>query len=109
MNQELQHLFLKCPYAANCWSKLLQIFNLSWVFCGSFSSNVLQILSRPNLKKTSLILWCNAVKALLLEIWFKRNQHVFHNTASVWSDRFEYARLNASAWDMMFGAKGVST
>ena len=97
MNQEdIQHLFSKCPYAANCWSKLLQIFNLGWVG-GSFSGNVLQILPGSNLKKTSLILWCNAVKALLVEIWFERNQRVFHNTSSV-SDRFEYAYLNASSW-----------
>ena len=71
---------------------------------------VLQILSGPDLKKTSSILWCNVVKALLIEICFERNQCVFHNTASVWSNQFEYARLNASSWcSMVKGFQNYST
>ena len=58
----------------------------------------LSISLSPLIKKTSLILRCNAVKALLVEIWFKTNQRVFHNTTSVWSYCFEYAPLNASSW-----------
>ena len=69
-------------------------------FYGVFSGNVLQILFGPDLKKTSSILWC-AVKALLVEIWFERNQRIFHNTASVWSNRFVYACLIGSSWCSM--------
>ena len=89
---------------------LLQIFNFRWVYDGSLSGNVLQILSGPDLMKTSSILWCNAVKALLVEIWLERNPCVFHNTTSVWYDRFDYAHLNASSWcSMVKGFQDQST
>ena len=48
--------------------------------------------------KTASLLWCNAVKAILVELWLERNQRVFHNKASLWFDRYEFDRLNASSW-----------
>ena len=59
MNQDLQHLVFEYPYTVNCWCRLLQIFNFRWVFYGSFSGNVLQIL------------WCNVVNALLVKYGLK--------------------------------------
>ena len=58
-----------------------------------------QVLAGPVLKmKTTDLLWVNAVKALLVEIWFERNQKVFHDKPSTWMERFDSARLNASSW-----------
>ena len=58
-----------------------------------------QILAGPNLKrKTAESLWTNAVKALLAEIWFERNQRVFHDKSSTWLERYDSAVLNASSW-----------
>lgn len=50
------------------------------------------------LDKGPQLLWFNAVKALLVELWFERNQRVFHGKTSTWLDWFEAARLNASHW-----------
>lgn len=55
-------------------------------------------MTGPAMKKNTLILWCSPVKALLVELWFERNQRVSHNKASSWNDHFEFARLNASSW-----------
>ena len=66
-----------------------------------FKNNVLQILLGPLLKKKPKLLWVNAVKALLTEIWFERNQRTFNDRVSAWEDRFEFARLNASSWCTM--------
>ena len=71
---ESRRSFFECPYAVNCWCRLMRIFYFRWVFYGSFSGKVLQILSGPDLEKISSILWCNAV----VEIWFERNQRILH-------------------------------
>ena len=52
------------------------------MFGNSSSDNVLQILIGPSLKKGPKTLLHNAVKALLVEIWFERNQRVFHDKAT---------------------------
>lgn len=66
------------------------IFNLSWVFEKEFKNNVRKIIIGPVLMKTASLLWCNAVEEI--------NQQVFHNKASSWFDRYEFAHLNASSW-----------
>ena len=88
--EDLQHLFLKC-YARKCWLRLFDLFNLSWVFGNVFRENVLQILVGPKLKSDSKLLWNNAVKAWLAEIWFEGNQRVFHDKSTPW---LEIARIN---------------
>lgn len=98
LKEELQHLFFECSYASKCWHWLFGFFNVCWVFGGEFSSNLLQIVVGPALKKKPQLLWSNAVKALLSKLWFERNQQVFHDKASSWLDHFEFARLNASSW-----------
>ena len=44
------------------------------------------------------LVWANVVKALLAEIWFERNQRVFHEKSSTWMERYDSARLNTSSW-----------
>lgn len=94
----MQHLLFEWCYAKNCWFHLFDFFNLKWVFGNVFRDNVLQILIGPRLKSTPKLLWTNAVKALLVEIWFEMNQRVFRDKYNPWLDRFEIARLNASSW-----------
>ena len=96
--KDLQHLFFDCTYALRCWHRLFSFFNLCWVFGNRCSENVLQILVGPSLKKSPKTLWYNAVKALLVEIWFERNQRVFYDKATPRLERCEIARLNASTW-----------
>lgn len=50
----------------------------------------------------ALSLRCTAVKTLLVELWFERNQWVFHDKSSSWNGRLEYARLKASSWCSLF-------
>jgi len=96
--EDLQHLFFNCIYAKSCWFSLFDCFNLSWSFDKMFKSNVLQVLIGPKLNSRPRLIWSNAVKAILSEIWLERNQRVFHDKASPWFVRFETARLNASSW-----------
>lgn len=79
-------------------NRLFSIFNLCWVLGNRSSDNVLLLLIGPSLQKGPKTLWYNAVKALLFEIWFERNQRVFHYKATPWLERFKIARLNASTW-----------
>lgn len=97
-SEDLQHLFFTCSFAMECWQPLFLLFNLAWVFGDNFKDNTLQILIGPALKKKPRLLWTNAIKVVLSEIWFERNQRVFHNKASSWIDRFEIAKINASSW-----------
>jgi len=97
--ESIQHLLFDCVFASKCWFRLIQAFNFCWVFYHVFKNNVSQILAGPNLKKkTAECLWANAVKAFLAEIWFERNQRVFHDKSSTWMERYDSARLNASSW-----------
>lgn len=52
----------------------------------------------PPLDTHLLQLWINAVKAVLSEIWFERNQRIFEDKSLNWLDRFEIARIKASFW-----------
>lgn len=79
-----------------CWQKLFDTFHIQWVFSGCFKQNVVQILGGPKLKTQAHVLWANVVNALLVEIWFERNQRVFHEKYLSWTSRFEVASLNAS-------------
>ena len=64
-----------------------------------FKNNLYQILAGPDLKKkTAELLWANTVKTLLAEIWFDRNQRVFHDKSSTWWEGYDSALLNASSW-----------
>ncbi|XP_038903695.1 uncharacterized protein LOC120090219 [Benincasa hispida] len=95
------HLFFTCPYSSWCWNKLLCFFNLPLTLCNDFKSNVFQLLARPTSHKSTRLLWCNAVKALLADLWFERNQRIFYNKATSCQDRLEAARRQASSWCLL--------
>lgn len=96
--EDLQHLFFNCCYAGKCWQRLFACFNISWVFGKDFRDNVLHVLMGPKLKASPKLLWNNAFKALLADLWFERNQMVFHDKETPWFSRFEIVWLNASSW-----------
>lgn len=52
----------------------------------------------PKFKKSPNLLWTNAMKALLTDLWFERNQRVFHDKETLWFSCLESARLNVSSW-----------
>lgn len=64
------------------WQRLLYIFNISGVFVNVNRDNVSQILVGPALHTKPHLIWSNVVRALLAEVWFKINQHVFHDIFS---------------------------
>ena len=97
-HEDLQHIFFEYIYAAKCQSKLFLIFNISWSLDKVCKNNIRQLLTDRIMGKIASLIWCNAVKAILAEIWFKRNQRVFHNKSSSCQNRYELARLNASSW-----------
>ena len=75
--ENIQHLLFDCGFASKCWFRLLQSFNICWAFDHDFK-NVTQVLVGLALRtKTADLLWVNTVKALLVGIWFERNQKVF--------------------------------
>lgn len=96
--EELQHLFFECRYAEKCWFSLFDCFKVNWVVGKNFRDNVLQLLMGPKFKKKSKLLCPNVVKALLTNLWFERNQRVFHDKETPWIRCLESARLNASSW-----------
>ncbi|TYK28938.1 P-loop containing nucleoside triphosphate hydrolases superfamily protein isoform 2 [Cucumis melo var. makuwa] len=72
----LGKIILDSDYSLACWQKLMSIFHFNWVFCNSFKCNV-QVLYGLSFKKKSQQL-INGVEALLVDLWFERNQRVFH-------------------------------
>lgn len=64
--------------------KVILLFNLQWVLCNDFMKNVTQLLVGPSLALLHL-LWDNGVQAILLEIWFGKNQHFSQVISLVWS------------------------
>ena len=73
-------------------------FDVVWALGESFSLNVQQVLMGPVFKKKTWLIWANLSKAVLVEIWFERNQRTFHGKETHWPDRFEIASRNAAAW-----------
>ena len=45
----LIHFSIFCPFSPNCWFSIFSMLKLVWVFDGSFSVNVLQLLRGPYL------------------------------------------------------------
>ena len=97
-NETLLHLFLLCPFSSLCWSRLFSILNIAWVFDGSLSSSILQLLEGPSLPKKSRLIWLNLSKALLAELWFERNQWIFLDKERPRPEIFPSTKRNAAAW-----------
>lgn len=62
------------------------------------SLGCLVILFVPALKMGPRLIWTNAVKAMIAEIRFERNQRGFYDKRLGWVDHCELAPLNASSW-----------
>lgn len=77
---------------------IVSLVYLSWVRFLVIPYEIIHILVGPKLKPTLKLLWNNVVKSLLVDLWFERNQRVFHDRKTPWLDRFETARLNTSSW-----------
>lgn len=84
--ESAQYLWFECSFSFNLWWKLFSIFNVCWVFSICPKENVLQLLWGLKLLAKSKILWSNVVKVTLSEIWFERNQRIFKEQSSNWSD-----------------------
>ena len=95
----LIYLFMFCPFSSNCWFSIFSMLKSVWVFDGSFSANVRQLLRMPYLSKRHFLIWVNLIKVILAEIWFERNQRIFHDKKNgIWVDIIEISKRNAAAW-----------
>lgn len=74
------------------------VFNVAWAFGDTFSLNVRQVLLDLLLKKGLRLIWVNMAKALLADLWFERNQRIFHDKELGWFDCFELASHKFFAW-----------
>ena len=74
------------------------MFNFDWVFDRSLSTSVIQVLSGPKLPKKPCIMWENLSKALLRELWFDHNQHIFLDRARPRAEIMRVVDTNAAAW-----------
>lgn len=84
-SEDLRHIFFSCLDAKKCWFDLFGCYHMNWVvFNYRFKENVVQLISSPILKKKRRLIWLNAVKVILSEIWFELNQRTFQNKASSW-------------------------
>ena len=59
----LVHLFIFCPFSSNCWFSIFSMLKSVWVFDGSFSANVRQLLRGPYLSKKHFLIWVNLIKS----------------------------------------------
>ena len=78
-SENLPRILLNCLVSSFCWVRIFSLFNLVWVFDHSISASVVQFLSGPILPKKSRIILEILSKALLTELWFERNQRIFHD------------------------------
>ena len=88
--------FLALALLSFCCNRFFSIFNIIWVFDGSLCSLVLQLLEGPLLLKKPRLLWLNLLKAILSELWFERNQRIFHDKEKPSSEVLS-AERNAAA------------
>lgn len=91
-SEDLQYLFFGCCFSRSCWWRLFSFFNISWVFYVAFKDHVVG----PSLKPFPHMIWHNAIKAMLAEIWFERNQRVFHDKSLAWMNHLDVAKISAS-------------
>lgn len=78
-----------------CWSAWFSQFNMSWVY-GEDSRSSIPLLCGPNFLTKARLLWINASKAILSDIWSERNQRIFGDKSLEWVDRFELIKIRAS-------------
>ena len=97
-SENLSRIFLNGFVSSFCWVKIFSLFNLAQVFDHSLNVSVAQLLSRPNLPKKSSVIWENLSKAILLELWFERDQCIFHDKARPRAKIMRFTDLNATAW-----------
>ena len=97
-NKPLRSYFTFNVTQFRCWEKLFSFFNQSWVFGADFRGNIQQPFVGVQFRKIPQSLWVYVVKSLSAELWFERNQRVYHDKSFVWLDRFEVTRKNASSW-----------
>lgn len=78
MGKDPTHLFLNCPFVADCWANLFNTFNLHWVFPSNASEAFVQLILGTSSKGQANNLWFNAIVGLLWKVWPKRNKRTFH-------------------------------
>lgn len=82
----------------SCWGLFFQMFNLYWVWDLEVPKNIHQLLSGTRLPSKAHLLWVNGFKALISELWFKRNQRVFKVTCRYYMECFNIAKFKVSQW-----------
>ena len=92
----IYYTYILCSYSSKYWNIIFSVFKVVWVFDGSLSSNVFQLLRRPLLPKTPNLIWVNTAKALLAKIWFERNQRTFHDKERGWFDIVDTSKRNTA-------------
>ena len=101
-NDSLLHLFLLRPYSSVCWNSFFSIFDIARVFDASLSSSVHQLLKGLSLPKKHQLIRLNLLKALLLELWFQRNQQIFQDKKRSSSKIFNSVQFNVAAWCSLY-------
>ncbi|KAL4189211.1 hypothetical protein AMTRI_Chr08g205860 [Amborella trichopoda] len=74
--ENVTHLLLHCKFAFSVWSKLIQLFNLTWVIPPSIPS-LLTLSFEDKWRKSGKILWKASLVATLWHLWKERNSRTF--------------------------------
>ncbi|XP_059078037.1 uncharacterized protein LOC131876615 [Cryptomeria japonica] len=79
--ESMDHLFLLCPFASNCWYWLFDMLGWSSSLCPNLLS---QFMSWPLLFPSSFYssLWVVAPSLLIWNLWLERNSRIFKHKSS---------------------------
>ena len=85
-SENVDHMFINCPFINSIWSLLLSFFNLSWCFPSwCFPSNILELFVQWKfgmVVKESKTLWIWALPHVCWGVWKEQNNCIFKDKES---------------------------
>ncbi|XP_057814319.1 uncharacterized protein LOC131028107 [Cryptomeria japonica] len=105
--ESVDHLFLHCPFASQCWYWLFNKLNQSVVLCKDLQS---QFMGWPLLCSSSFYacLWIIAPSVLIWKIWLERNNNFFKKHSSTLPNVLFCIEKSISESALAFIYKGIS-
>lgn len=77
--ESVPHLFIKCPFAQEILGRMLQLWDLCWVFPSTMTDLFIQWRA-PSNNQVIKRLWSYSLLHLVWGIWKERNNRIFKDT-----------------------------
>lgn len=95
--EEIDHLFLHCPFSSQLWSKWMNIWNLVWVLPVRIRDAFDQWQS-PLKNKFFKKVWAATFFVIVWSIWKERNSPIFNNMECSVSQIHDMVLLRLGWW-----------